>query len=165
MKIHRVVPPAAALLDFISLINGLAGIISARRYLERFETESRDYFNVNNIFSVSSGKAALMLALSALKRLSPDKNEVIIPAYTCYSVPAAILKADLKIVLCDIDASTFDFDYNSLRETAKHKYTLHHSNSPFRNSCRRGQNLFAPREERFFHSQGCRSSHGGIIQR
>src|SRR3990167_5233573 len=44
-----------------------------------------------------------------------DKKYVLIPAYTCFSVPSAIVKAGLKVALCDINPSTFDFDYNLLK--------------------------------------------------
>jgi dTDP-4-amino-4,6-dideoxygalactose transaminase len=114
---HRSIPPTAAPVDFSILMNGLAGLISDHGHMKRLEAEIREYFNINHVFLVSSGKAALAIALRALKRLSPDKNEVIIPAYTCYSVPSAILKAGLKITLCDVDPSTFDFNYDQLEKT------------------------------------------------
>jgi dTDP-4-amino-4,6-dideoxygalactose transaminase len=65
---------------------------------------------------VSSGTAALTLTLMAL-RSSSQRTEVVIPAYTCYSVPAAVLKAGLRPVLCDINPSTFDFDHALLERT------------------------------------------------
>ena len=43
----------------------------------------------------SSGTAAIMVALAALKRLS-NRRFVIIPAYTCPFVPLAILRCGLK---------------------------------------------------------------------
>jgi len=51
------------------------------------------------------------------KSLSPAKRNALIPAYTCYSVPSAIAKAGLEVALCDIDASTLDFDYKRLDES------------------------------------------------
>jgi perosamine synthetase len=49
----------------------------------------------------------------ALKELS-KRRQVVIPAYTCFSVPSAIIKAGLEIVPCDIDPDTFDYNYDSL---------------------------------------------------
>jgi dTDP-4-amino-4,6-dideoxygalactose transaminase len=63
---------------------------------------------------LSSGRAALWLLLKALSRIRPDKQEVIIPAYTCPAVASAILKAGLKIVLCDINLDDFGFSKNEL---------------------------------------------------
>ncbi len=99
------------------------GIFRGRAYLKNREKELKDYFGVRHLFLVSSGKAALTVILQALKSLSPEKHEVLIPAYTCFSVPSAIVKAGLKVSLCDIDASAFDFNYELLGE-AVHEDTL-----------------------------------------
>jgi dTDP-4-amino-4,6-dideoxygalactose transaminase len=64
---------------------------------------------------VSSGAAALTVALKALASMS-DRTEVILPAYTCFTVPAAVLQAGLEPVLCDIDPSTFEFDARQLEQ-------------------------------------------------
>ena len=95
----------------------MAGILSSKKYLTKIENELREYFGVKHVFLVSSGKAALFLILQSLRSLSPEKDEVLIPAYTCFSVPSAIIKAGLKVSLCDIDPSTFDFDYGLLEKT------------------------------------------------
>jgi dTDP-4-amino-4,6-dideoxygalactose transaminase len=85
------------------------------RALERLEQEFRQHFGVRHVFLVSSGTAALTLTLKALKSLS-IRTEVVIPAYTCFSVPAAVVSAGLRPVLCDIDPSTFDFDHRLLEQ-------------------------------------------------
>ena len=71
------------------------------------------YFGVNHVFLVSSGKAALVVILTALKKIR-NRKYVVIPAYTCYSVPSAVLKAGLEIKLCDINTETLDYDYEML---------------------------------------------------
>ena len=48
----------------------------------------KEYFGTKHVFLVSSGKAALFLILSGLKRLT-GKKKVILPAYTCFSVPSS----------------------------------------------------------------------------
>jgi len=63
---------------------------------------------------VSSGRAAMTIILRAMRRASPGRDEVVIPAYTCYSVPAAIQRAGLKPRLCDVDPSTLGMDPNAL---------------------------------------------------
>src|SRR5262249_22012510 len=45
------------------------------------------------------------------------RRDVVIAAYTCFSMPAAVLKAGLRPVLCDIDPATFDFDHAQLSRT------------------------------------------------
>lgn len=117
MKIRRTLAPAAAPLGFRDILHGAAGLVLGGRYLKRLERELKAYFGVRYVFPVSSGKAALTLILQALKSLAPDRHEVLIPAYTCFSVPSAIVKAGLTVALCDINPRTFDFDYNLLEKS------------------------------------------------
>lgn len=77
------------------------------------ESEIREYFGSESVFLVSSGKASLVLILHALSSLQ-SRRKVLIPAYTCYSVPSAIVRAGLEIVLCDVNPDTLDFDYDQL---------------------------------------------------
>lgn len=72
------------------------------------------HFGVANAFAVASGKAALTMTLRALHALT-GRTKVILPAYTCYSVPSAIVKAGLIPVPCDIGGGTFDYDYGRLQ--------------------------------------------------
>jgi dTDP-4-amino-4,6-dideoxygalactose transaminase len=53
------------------------------------------------------------LILKTLRKIK-NKDEVIIPAYTCFTVPSAIAKAGLKIKLCDISLETLDLDVEKL---------------------------------------------------
>lgn len=116
MKIGRSLPPAAAPLSWTDVWHGITGAFGPRRALRARGEEIRRAFGVADVFPVSSGKAALTLTLMALKSLS-NRTEVVIPAYTCFSVPAAILKAGLRPVLCDINPTTFDFDPGLLEQT------------------------------------------------
>jgi len=116
MRVGRTIPPAAAPLGWADLWHGVAGAVRPARSIRALEDEIRRDFRVRHVFTVSSGKAALALTLMALKARS-SRRDVVIPAYTCFSVPAAVLKAGLRPVLCDIDASTFDFDHAQLART------------------------------------------------
>ncbi|HEV3138986.1 MAG TPA: DegT/DnrJ/EryC1/StrS family aminotransferase, partial [Vicinamibacterales bacterium] len=84
--------------------------------IRALEDGVRAEFGVRHAFAVSSGKAALTLTLRAMKTLSP-RRDVIIPAFTCFSVAGAVVHAGLRPVLCDIDPATFDFDQRKLRQT------------------------------------------------
>jgi dTDP-4-amino-4,6-dideoxygalactose transaminase len=88
-------------------------MISPRRTIARLERELALEFGVGHVFLVSSGTAALRLTLEALKTLS-GRSRVVLPAYTCFSVPGAVLAARLQPTLCDIDRFTFDFDGDML---------------------------------------------------
>jgi dTDP-4-amino-4,6-dideoxygalactose transaminase len=99
-----------------ALLRAAAGIVAGKRYTRRVESQLKQYFGVRYVFLTSSGKSALTLILKALKNLA-DRRQVVIPAYTCFSVPAAVIRAGLDVSICDIDPETFDFDYGCLEKT------------------------------------------------
>jgi dTDP-4-amino-4,6-dideoxygalactose transaminase len=96
------------------LLHGILGIVFARRYRDKLERELAEYFGVRHVFLVSSGKAALALILTALRSLS-GRPDVVVPAYTCFSVPSAVVKAGLRVRPCDVDPQTGDFNRRELR--------------------------------------------------
>jgi perosamine synthetase len=116
MRFGRTLPPAAAPLQWRDLWHGVVGSLSPEHTRRAREAEIRSEFGARYVFLVGSGSAALALALMALGSRSP-RRDVIIPAYTCFSLPAAILKAGLRPVPCDIDPVTFDFDHAVLEQT------------------------------------------------
>jgi perosamine synthetase len=65
----------------------------------------------------NSGRSALSLVLMALHKRHPRCDEVIIPAYTSYSVPAAVVRAGLRVRLCDIEPHTLGIDPKALAQT------------------------------------------------
>ena len=119
MKIGSTLPPTAAPVSTRDLFRGMSGLFG-NEYLEKLENEIREYFRSDSVFLVSSGKAALVLILKGLASIRPRKK-VLIPAYTCYSVPSAIVKSGLEIVLCDVEPDTLDFDYPQLELLADDK--------------------------------------------
>lgn len=68
------------------------------------------------VWSLSSGRAAMTLLLRAMYVAAgnPDRTQIIIPAYTCYSVPAAVERAGLEVRLCDVDPGTLGMDPDEL---------------------------------------------------
>jgi len=114
VKIQRTLPPTAAALSAADIYNGLRGLLAGRRFIERLEEEVKSYFGVRNAFFVSSGKAALVIILKTLQGFAPNRDEVVIPAYTCFSVPSAIVKSRLRVTLCDINPENFDYDHEQL---------------------------------------------------
>lgn len=114
MRIGRTLPPAAAPIGIADVLSGIAGILRGRKELERFRSELKQHFGVKHCFLVSSGKAAFALILLALRELFPGRDEVLIPAFTCYSVPSSIVRAGLKVRLCDLSPDRLDFDFVEL---------------------------------------------------
>src|SRR5688572_27608989 len=62
----------------------------------------RRRFGVRHAEFTSTGRAGMTLLLRAMARLAgPDRDEVVMPSYTCYSVAASAVKAGLKVRLID----------------------------------------------------------------
>jgi len=73
-------------------------------FVERFENEWADYCETRYCIGVSSGTAALKLALVALGIGSGD--EVILPANTFIATAAAVVAAEARPVFVDVDPAT-----------------------------------------------------------
>jgi len=119
VRIRKTTPPAAAPLTVRDLLSGARGFLD-KGIPGQLEDEIRRYFHADHVFFLSSGKAAFFLLLCALKELA-NRKKVVIPAYTCYSVPSAIRKAGLEVVPCDIRAETLDFDFEQLENLCDDK--------------------------------------------
>ena len=114
MKIQRTLAPSAAPLGWGDILRGLVALLGSHA-LEKRTEEFQEHFGVKHVFWVTSGKAALTLILAALTQVS-SRRKVVIPAYTCFSVASAVVKAGLKIGLCDVETATLDFKSDDLRE-------------------------------------------------
>src|SRR6266704_77719 len=114
MRIGRTLPPAATPIGVREFVSGVRGIFRGRQELDRFRSELKEHFGVKYCFLVSSGKAAFTLILLALKELFPDRDDVLIPAFTCYSVPSSVVRAGLRIRLGDLRPDSLDFDFAQL---------------------------------------------------
>jgi perosamine synthetase len=115
VKIRRTQPPVGYRFPAIDLVRaGYRTILHRDDSLETFWGELASVFQTRRVYGVSSGKAALAIVLRGLHRRT-GRTKVILPAYTCYSVPSAILKAGLDPVPCDLDVGGFDYDYGQLK--------------------------------------------------
>jgi perosamine synthetase len=94
-------------------------ISSSGDFLTRFEDEWAAYCGRKYGIAVSSGTAALMVAL---KSLSLEKgDEVILPTFTIISCALAILYADAVPVLVDSDPATWTIDVNQIEKKITQK--------------------------------------------
>ncbi len=116
IRIGRTLPPAAAPIPLSNILRTLPSCFRHSDTDFLLEKEIKQKFGQPYCFLVSSGKAALTLILQALHKLYPDCGEVLIPAFTCYSVPAAIKKAGLQVKLCDTGSRSLDFDKKQLKK-------------------------------------------------
>lgn len=99
------IAPAETRLPFSALVRGiLPGQAD-------FAATLAKHLGVDNCFLADSARSLLFIALKAIHQSAPaEQNEVLIPGYTCYSVPAAIVKAGLKVSLYDLDPYSFQPD-------------------------------------------------------
>ena len=94
--------------------------VDLQKEVETFELEFARFLDVSHVVAVSSGTAALGVALAALG-VGPGQ-EVIVPAYMWVSVAAAVVNRGAIPVLADID-DTFCIDPKSLDERIGSKTT------------------------------------------
>lgn len=92
--------------DLLRSLRLLTGGNSVHAELQR-QVESQ--LRVPLCRAVSTGRAAMTLLLRALRRLDQrGRTVVLVPSYTCYSVPASIVKAGLTPQPVDVDPHTLD---------------------------------------------------------
>ena len=105
--------------------------VDLQREVEAFEAEFARFLDVSHVVAVSSGTAALNVALAALG-VGPGQ-EIIVPAYMWVSVAAAVISRGAIPVLADID-DTFCIDPKSLEEKISDKTSgvivVHMSGAP-----------------------------------
>ena len=134
MKVARTQPPVGYRFPMAALLRGAFQAASADASIrDVLERELADHFRLRHVVALSSGKAALTIILIALKALT-GRRKVILPAYTCYSVPSAIVKAGLDMVPCDIARNSFDYDYDRLRTDAGRRHSVRSVGPPVRHS-------------------------------
>jgi dTDP-4-amino-4,6-dideoxygalactose transaminase len=85
-----------------------SGQIAQGPWVERFERGMAAFFGLQGGVAVSSGTAALELALRALRIRAGD--EVIMPSYVCPAPWLATQRVGAQATLVDIDLNTFNID-------------------------------------------------------
>lgn len=117
----RALPPSGVAITLSDIIHGFRTALQGAAAVERFRAAVKRRFNVRHCFFASSGRAALSLLLSALRQLYPERNEVLLPAFTSFSVPSAVVNAGLKVALYDLDGATLSPNLESVKETITDK--------------------------------------------
>lgn len=75
-----------------------------------FEKALSRHNAARHVLLTGSGISAFYVILEALKKRAPDRDEVVLPAYTAGSLVVAVRKAGLKVRLCDISPDDFNMD-------------------------------------------------------
>lgn len=107
--------PAGTRVSARQLLRWAAALPRAEQARADLQRGLQERYGARHVFFVSSGRAALVLLFQTLARLKGTaRNEVVVPAYTCYSVPAAAVRAGLRVRVCDIEPTTLSYDINAL---------------------------------------------------
>ncbi|KAA3628675.1 MAG: hypothetical protein DWQ09_07495 [Proteobacteria bacterium] len=111
--------PAGTPISASDLWRWLYSLSGATNEMTQFRQTLRQTLQLAGCEFVSSGRAGMTLLLRTLHRIRGEtlRNEVVVPGYTCYSVPGSIEKAGLKVRVCDIDPVSLSYDLEQLRST------------------------------------------------
>lgn len=87
------------------------------------DTQIAQLLNIPKPALTCSGTVAFILSLQVLHELKPQKNQIIIPAWTCPLVVLAIEKIGLIPIICDLAPNSLLFDESQLNQLI-HSQTL-----------------------------------------
>ena len=111
----HLMPPAGTPVQFRDILRIVESRVHTDSCAESFREKIKAISGTRHCYFLNSGRTAFLFILRALSELAgPSKVEVVIPAYTCFSVAAAIARSNLVIRLIDIDPRTMDYDYEKL---------------------------------------------------
>jgi dTDP-4-amino-4,6-dideoxygalactose transaminase len=119
--VFRFVPPAGAPLEVTQVFRALREVVSGKGCGEDDLNCFASHLRVRHVLTASSGRAALCAILRALHRLQPERDVVAIPAYTCFSVPASVVRAELRLHPVDINPETLDLDFSETLALPPHR--------------------------------------------
>jgi dTDP-4-amino-4,6-dideoxygalactose transaminase len=118
----RFIPPAGTPLGLGQIVRAVrTALVVANGRKNDSLGSLASLFSVRHAWGVSSGRAALWVILKALHQLRSDRCIVALPAYTCFTVPAAIVRAGLELYPVDIEPETLDFNFSQLEALPEQK--------------------------------------------
>lgn len=119
--IFRSLAPSGVPFSPADLLAGFKGALHPEKSLRIFRNRLSGKTGQRSVFLFSSGRGALSAALQVLHSIHPERNEVLIPAYTSFSVPSAVVNAGLKVRLYDLNPDTLSPDEQSLRSAVSER--------------------------------------------
>ena len=115
----RHLAPTGSPIKFLELLLWLKKTLTGGGDVEQLQRAVQARLGNKYSYVYSTGRGAMASLLSGVKALrsSTDvRDEVILPAYTCYSVASSVINAGLKIRLCDIEPTTLSYDLEQLKQ-------------------------------------------------
>ena len=126
--------------------------------VEEFETNFADYVGTDYAIAVSSGSAALHLALLSIG-IKPNA-EVIIPDITCISVPNAVSYVGAFPRFVDVDMKTYNISMDALETYTSKKTNAIIPIHLYGHPAKIDEILDFSREKRLFVIEDCAHAHG-----
>jgi dTDP-4-amino-4,6-dideoxygalactose transaminase len=111
----RMLPPSASPLRPVDIAAGVRAWMTGQG-AESLRREVKRRFGARHVFFATSGRAGLSASLRAMRTLCPQRDEVLLPAFTSFSVPSAVVNAGLKVGLYDLNPRTLAPDLASLEK-------------------------------------------------
>lgn len=105
----RYVPPAGTPIRARDVLRAIRAALTGSTVADRLLALAAR-LGVRHAWGVSSGRAALFVVLRSLRRLQPERTVVALPAYTCFSVAASIVRSGLTLYPLDMNPDTLDCD-------------------------------------------------------
>lgn len=110
----RALPPSGVPITCSDVANGFRAARRGNAAIEELRERIKKQFGVSYCYFASSGRAALSMLLKSIADLYPGRDEVLLPAFTSFSVPSAVVNAGLKVSLYDLDGETLSPNLESL---------------------------------------------------
>ncbi|MFC7685717.1 DegT/DnrJ/EryC1/StrS family aminotransferase [Ureibacillus sp. GCM10028918] len=92
-----------------------SGMLVQGQHVKEFEEGLKDYIGTQGVLAVSSGTAALHVALAALD--IGENDAVLVPAFTYPATANVVEIQKAKTVLVDVDPFTYNIDPEKLEES------------------------------------------------
>lgn len=112
----RYVSPAGAPIRLSDVARWVRAAVTGGNRAAEVQRQLASRHAIHGAALVSTGRAALTLLLRAMHEARPERSEVVLPSYTCFSVAASIAKARLTPRVADVNVHTLDFSAASLAE-------------------------------------------------
>jgi dTDP-4-amino-4,6-dideoxygalactose transaminase len=111
--VFRHLPPTAFPIEIRDITSGLYAMAQPQKSIRLFYEKMAAVADDRWCALVCSGRLALKMILTSLKRISP-KRKVLIPAYGCSTILQSVLESELDPVFCDLSLDTLDFNYSEV---------------------------------------------------
>src|SRR3989338_532624 len=115
MKIISSFKPAISHRELFKVLWRMLSEKNLSRHINKFEDEFAKYLDTKYAIGAPSGRWGLYYILKNLNLREGD--EVILPAFTYFAVPAVIVKLGLKPVFVDINSQDFNINVQKIKES------------------------------------------------